>query len=261
MKIGICELAYIPMRVGRSHQSEMVNQVIFGEMFEILIQYENWTKIRLFHDAYEGWVENTSYTRLENTDNIDTEYYNKKQFCSNSCGSVFQNQTQHFNIPLGAMLHTEYNSGNSFSIGKNIYQINNCMAENRQHTLRNIIVDNALKLLNTPYLWGGRTQWGIDCSGFIQLMFRLIGMNIKRDASQQIELGKTLYFVSEAQKGDLAFFQNEEGAICHVGILISNTEIIHASKYVRIDKIDHQGIYNCQTKQYSHNLRVIKSVL
>ena len=122
-------------------------------------------------------------------------------------------------------------------------------------------MENAMMYINAPYLWGGRSPFGIDCSGFTQLVYKIAGKKLPRDAYQQAEIGQTLSFVEEAQSGDLAFFDNEEGSIVHVGILLQDNEIIHASGKVRIDKIDHQGIFNVDTKRYSHKLRLIKKIL
>lgn len=123
------------------------------------------------------------------------------------------------------------------------------------------IVSTGFNYLNSPYLWGGRSFFGIDCSGFTQITFKLNGFKLPRDASQQANLGTPLSFVEEAQAGDLAFFDNEEGKIIHVGIILDDHKIIHASGKVRVDKLDHYGIFNVDTKKYSHHLRVIKKVL
>ncbi|MFL5753049.1 MAG: C40 family peptidase, partial [Bacteroidia bacterium] len=120
------------------------------------------------------------------------------------------------------------------------------------------IVGLACQFLNAPYLWGGRSIMGIDCSGFTQLVYKLNGYKLPRDAYQQAELGTPLSFVEEAEAGDLAFFDNEEGRITHVGIVLSDQRIIHASGKVRIDKFDHYGIFHSDRRKYSHLLRVIK---
>ena len=101
---------------------------------------------------------------------------------------------------------------------------------------------------------------GMDCSGFSQVVHRIVGNDLPRDASQQVELGDTISFVEEAQAGDLAFFDNEEGNITHVGICLGGGDIIHASGSVRIDKLDHIGIFNADKGTYSHKLRVIKRI-
>ncbi|MFQ3326821.1 MAG: cell wall-associated NlpC family hydrolase, partial [Salibacteraceae bacterium] len=126
---------------------------------------------------------------------------------------------------------------------------------------RSKILENALLYINSPYLWGGKSPFGIDCSGLAQMVYKIAGKKLPRDAYQQAEIGTTLSFVEEAEDGDLAFFDNEEGSIIHVGILMNENEIIHASGKVRIDKIDHQGIFNVDTNTYSHKLRLIKQII
>jgi cell wall-associated NlpC family hydrolase len=116
----------------------------------------------------------------------------------------------------------------------------------------------AKQYLNSPYLWGGKTPWGIDCSGFTQMVFKQKNVSIKRDAFQQAEEGEAVAFLAESKMGDLAFFDNEDGKITHVGILLNNETIIHASGKVRIDQIDNYGIMDADSKKYSHKLRFIK---
>ena len=123
------------------------------------------------------------------------------------------------------------------------------------------MIKNAFYFLNSPYLWGGRTPFGIDCSGFVQIAARLSGISLPRDTQEQAEEGEIINLISEAKPGDLAFFDNIDGRIIHVGIILENGQIIHASGKVRIDTIDHQGIFNEESKKYSHQLRVIKRII
>ena len=102
---------------------------------------------------------------------------------------------------------------------------------------------------------------GLDCSGFTQAVFRLNGISLPRDASQQSGIGQVINLVTEALPGDLAFFDNDEGMITHVGLILDSTSIIHASGKVRIDALDHQGIYNVETNKYSHRLRLIRRIM
>jgi gamma-D-glutamyl-L-lysine dipeptidyl-peptidase len=115
--------------------------------------------------------------------------------------------------------------------------------------------------LNSPYLWGGKTPFGIDCSGFTQMAYKLAGIKLRRDAWQQAEQGHTINLLEETEPGDLAFFDNDEGNIVHVGIILRDHKIIHAAGKVRIDSIDHYGINNKELKKYTHKLRLIKRMV
>ena len=146
------------------------------------------------------------------------------------------------------------------SFGGNAYTFEGQSTDSRKVISGNIVTQAQI-FLNAPYLWGGRSPFGIDCSGFTQLVYKLCGIQLKRDANQQAEQGETITFLQESKAGDLAFFENSDGRIVHVGIILDNNKIIHASGKVRIDKIDHQGIFNEEKKNYSHNLRLIKRIV
>ncbi|MEX2380321.1 MAG: C40 family peptidase, partial [Vicingaceae bacterium] len=153
-----------------------------------------------------------------------------------------------------------YFKNNRIQIDKDVWKFEGISADTKKKQPKSKITDYALMLLNAPYQWGGRSPFGIDCSGFIQIIYKLIGISLPRDASQQAEVGQALSFIEEAEEGDLAFFDNEEGQITHVGIILENNRIIHASGMVRIDQLDHQGIYNQEIKNYTHRLRLISKI-
>lgn len=260
MELGICEYAYLPLRAGMSHRSEMVSQVLFGEVFEIVARHSDWTKIRLLHDNYCGWIETVTVSSYVG-DSHDASYVKNRYVVCDSPTMMIKNEKLQMFIPKGSLLPESAFAERNFNIGANNYYILSDFSERGGMDTRSRVIADAEALIETPYLWGGRSQWGIDCSGFVQLVYRMSGLLMPRDASEQVKEGKTMSFVMEAQPGDLAFFDDDEGNIVHVGIVYSSTEIIHASKKVRIDRIDHNGIYNDELKKYTHKLRTMKNVI
>jgi cell wall-associated NlpC family hydrolase len=257
MNFGICLLSIIPCRKEPSSTSEMVTQLLFGETYSIIEVTEEWLKITTNFDHYPCWISLKQHNSLSEKDlkNLDS------RFVSSELVQVISNaSTNHvFPISIGATLPNLKNS--NLSIGKHAFVFEGSISNTSVQKSIQDLKETAFLFLNAPYLWGGKSPFGIDCSGFTQLIFKLNGYQIPRDASQQVELGTPLSFVEEAQSGDLAFFDNEEGNIVHVGMVIDNQQIIHASGCVRIDKFDHYGIFNSDTKKYSHMLRVIKHVI
>ena len=236
------------MRAEASDKAEMVNQLLYGEPLEILEQQKKWSYIRLGHDQYEGWVDN------KQIQTITSAQYQHLQAQSPSLCNEFMEMVDTGNgwlsIPLGARVDGAELIGHSYA------------GESLSGAIQKAaLIETALLYLNTPYLWGGRSPFGIDCSGFTQMVYRLNGHRILRDASQQATQGDALSFIEESEPGDLAFFDNEEGNIIHVGIMLEDNHIIHAHGKVRIDRIDHSGIFNSDTQQHSHSLRVIKRIV
>ena len=254
MKYGISNIAIIPMRSDPSDKSEMVNQILFGEHFEIINEEEKFSRICLSHDNYKGWICNKQLTY------IDKEEYKKLEKESPTLTTDILDvitKDYHQPIVIGSILPS-FKSGHAI-INQEMYQFDGLTTPGFVNKKK--LVENALLYLHAPYLWGGRSPLGIDCSGLTQMVYRLQGKNIPRDAYQQAEIGKTLEFLDESEPGDLAFFENNKGRITHVGIIIENNYIIHASGKVRIDSIDQQGIFNHEKKNHTHKLRLIKSIL
>lgn len=254
MPFGICNVSLSPLRLEPSHRSEQVNQLLFGEYFEILEQRQEWQRVKLSYDSYEGWMSSSQSSALTFE---DYQYLSKNEtFLSFDLVQLLIVDSMMFSIVMGSNLPFFANS--SCTINKIVYKFDgNARCPVRLNDNR-IIVENAYMYLNSPYLWGGRSPFGIDCSGLTQMVYKMCGIKLLRDAWQQAEQGYLINLMDETHPGDLAFFDNEEGKITHVGIVLPNHKIIHASGRVRIDSIDHHGIYNGELKRYTHKLRLIK---
>lgn len=250
---AICFLSVIPIRANPSHSSEMVTQLLFGEVFQITERKEEWLFIKTEYDQYTGWIDEKQ--ALE----INAEVSSNLRFITLDVNTMALKgeQKQPFYLPAGSCL--PFYADGKCQVGKDFYQIisNNITIPNPDDFAADV-AEIAKRFLNVPYLWGGRTHFGIDCSGFSQIVFKILGIRLNRDASQQAEQGTLVDFLPEAKAGDLAFFDNEEGRITHVGIMLNNSQIIHASGRVKIDRIDNQGIFSSDLKKYSHKLRIIK---
>ncbi|MEO5909568.1 MAG: C40 family peptidase [Pelobium sp.] len=255
--IGICPLSVIPLRALPAHSSEMISQLLFGDFFEMIEKEGTWLKIRNKADAYEGWLDEKQVLLID--DLIFHQYAATPSFLTSEASTIVLkgNSKEPLYLPAGSNLPF-YQDGKC-KIGKEIYQVtsSNVFVPNKED-FEDHVQETAKIFLNAPYLWGGRTHSGIDCSGFSQMVFKMLGIQLPRDAWQQAELGKVVDFLTEAKAGDLAFFDNEEGRITHVGIMLNNSQIIHASGSVKIDRIDNQGIFALDQNKYSHKLRIIK---
>ncbi len=253
MKHGISTLSIVPVRMEPNHRSQQVSQLLFGETYEILTTQDTWLKINCHYDGYEGWIDQNQHSTLSDKDfNAITEA--PKGIALELAGSASSNA---HSLPIVTGSSLPFFDGLNFKIGREKF-IYNGQAILPDAPNSSILERVALRYLNAPYLWGGRSPFGIDCSGFAQLVFKFCGVALQRDAYQQAEQGSPLNFVEETQCGDLAFFANADNKIIHVGIVLKDQRIIHASGKVRIDKLDHFGIYNAETKKYSHQLKLLK---
>ena len=249
MKYGICNLSIVPIRSESNDKSEQTSQLLYGETFVIVDEKTKWTKIKLCFDNYIGWIDNKQFDVI-NEDQlklVDKE----PQIYSYDLVEFIENTDQELiAIPIGSSL-------NALNILEHSYDGNKISGIQEKSK----IITTALRFLNSPYLWGGRTPFGIDCSGFTQMVYKLNGYKLERDSRLQAKQGSPLSFIEESEPGDLAFFDNKEGEIIHVGIIMENNKIIHASGKVRIDRIDQTGIHNSETKTHTHKLRVIKKII
>jgi len=255
MKFGICNLNCIALRKEPADTSEMVSQVLFGETFSITASEKQWIKIILDFDFYEGWVLANQIIPLDEEIYADTKANNTA--VSNELITFISNEENDLQtISLGASL--PFFVDNKFKLQEEIYHFDG--KTNSEPKTKNHLVATAHMYLNTPFLWGGKTPFGIDCSGFTQMVYKINGHALLRNSSHQASQGEVLSFIEESEPGDLAFFDNEEGEIIHVGIILANNHIIHCHEKVRIDRLDQSGIYNVDTKRHTHKLRVMKQV-
>ena len=235
MNKGICTVSVAAIRAEQSHQSEMTSQLLYGETVEILQNKGKFVKVKMHFDGYEGWIDSQQIAE------ISDDYFNERKT------ELVANTVQMYNTSQGPIL---------LSMGSEVN------SEKTDPTFLNLetMSATAKQFLNVPYLWSGRSFFGIDCSGFVQLIYKVHGISLPRESQQQSEIGEVLSFVEESKPGDLAFFEDEEGRICHVGMMLVDHEIIHASGKVRIDSLDSTGIFNKELNKHTHKLRFLRSI-
>ncbi|WP_316807134.1 C40 family peptidase [Pedobacter agri] len=252
---GICRIAVAPLRAEPSDRAEIVSQLLFGEHVEIVSKNDRWWLVRNGYDGYEGWMDFRQLAAISQAQFI--EMHDQKLLAPLSFNNVLtaeDGSVYHLspasNLPYVADGYC-FAGAEKFKLGFDPY-------DKTTADFKSDIESTAKFFQNTPYLWGGRHLFGLDCSGFVQTVFKMLNIKLNRDASQQAEQGELVGFLSEVKPGDVAFFDNAEGKITHVGIMLSPNEIIHSSAKVKIDPIDDQGIFNRELGIYSHKLRIIK---
>lgn len=255
-QFGVCNLSLVPLRAEPSDRSEMTSQLLFGDHFTILEVAGNWVRILTAYDEYEGWIDIKQFEEIEHAAFV--ALHDLTNILGLSVSHIATKMPANENLQLLAGSNIPKTLDNYFYLRDTRYQLHGPIVQPLREAFRSGIVDAAKFYLNAPYLWGGRSLFGIDCSGFTQIVFRQFGIRLKRDAWQQAEQGTLVGFLQEAVAGDLAFFDNEEGRITHVGIMLGNDHIIHASGRVKIDPIDNQGIFSTDLNRHTHKLRIIK---
>jgi len=257
MEHGIANISIIPVRKEASDRSEMVTQLLYGETYSVETKTKKWLEIKIDHDGYIGWID-----AIQHTANTADFTSRENASLSYDVWHPLQLKNEHIPIVLGSNLF-KFDGINCKTHNKEKATYNGLAVDPKNFSLSNEKLNKtAYKYLNAPYLWGGRSPFGIDCSGFTQNVFQFFNVWLPRDASQQVNVGTTVGFVEETQPGDLAFFdRQEDGLITHVGIILEDKKIIHASGKVKIDSLDHHGIFNKELKKYTHTLRIIKRVV
>ena len=236
---GICHLSIIPVRKNSTSKSELVSQLIYGELFKVIEKKEKWFYIESIDDKYSGWINHSQFKEILEQDFKKVKKTKSKLL--NNISSEIETENGNMSITIGSKISSAF--------------ILNHKLKQKEYS-KNSIIKNSLKFLNSPYLWGGRTPYGIDCSGFSQQVYKLNGFQLARDASQQALQGKEVK-LEKAKPGDLAFFGDKK--ITHVGIIMDSNKIIHAFGCVRIDYLNEKGIINSISKKITHYLKKINT--
>jgi hypothetical protein len=258
MEYGICPLSIIPIRISPSHRSELISQMLFGEMAEVLeAKGKHWLRIICETDGFIGWVEREQLLPI--SENNFLKYKNNFAYCLEILQPAIGIDS-YIAVTMGAKL-PEYD-GLRFSLNKLKYSFSGqALSNDNLKATPEMIVKLARKYLNTPYLWGGRSPLGIDSSGLVQMVYQMAGISIPRDPQEQVKCGTSVEFIALAQPGDIAFFENKYGKIVHSGILLSDNQLLHALGKVKIDILDHYGVFDINKNIYLKSLRIIKRLL
>jgi hypothetical protein len=254
---GICRLGIVPVRVEGSEKAEMVTQLLFGDHYSVTMFSDDgkWARIRIEFDGYEGWIDSKQHTE------ISDEYFNhlnNTEFkISTDLTSTILFKKRLIQIVIGSILPIS---------SYELFEVNEQFAFNGSS--KNVGEKQGFEFLkqiikpymNAPYLWGGKSPFGIDCSGLTQQVFKLCGYKLMRDARQQYNQGEEVSSLAEAAAGDLAFFENENKSVTHVGILMEDLDIIHSSAFVRRNKLDDRGIFDEELSTYTHNLAGLRRI-
>jgi len=255
MKFGICNLNSVAIRKEPSDKCEMVSQLLFGETLKIIDSEDQWFKIIMDFDFYEGWVLKHQIIEIE-SDTYD-ELNKNNSVVSNELVTFISNKNNNLQtLTLGATL--PFFKNHTFHLNGEVFDFDGKTKSGKLSKSK--LINTAHMFLNTSFLWGGRTPFGLDCSGFTQMVYKINGYSLLRDSHQQASQGEVLSFIEESDPGDLAFFDNEDGEIVHTGIILADNHIIHCHGKVRIDRLDQSGILNVDTKRHTHKLRVIKQI-
>jgi cell wall-associated NlpC family hydrolase len=231
----------------------MLSQILFGEKYAVIDRAGSWMKIETLFDKYTGWID-TDHLQHSESESIEAgNVLNRSLLC-------YKNDKTKLVLEPGCEVFNADFENKVFFAGKNQYSTE-ADFNNKYVLTSDSLVDTAMKFINSPYIWGGRIPSAIDCSGLTQLVYKIHGIPLPRDSSEQSETGKIIDFIDQAEPGDLVFFDNERGKISHVGMIISRGLAIHASGRVRIDTIDHQGIFKQEIGTYSHRLRMIRRIV
>lgn len=251
MEYAISSVAAAPVRKEPAHRSELTNQLLFGETMQVLEQKDEWFRVKSLFDQYEGWL---TYHLVTTVSKELAE--SAHPFIASGITNPVTLPDQLINAPMGSTL-AGFDEETRLLWDEH-YKYHGTFRDTSRPFDKDLLQKLIQPWINAPYLWGGKTFMGVDCSGFVQTVFKVLGIRLQRDAWQQASQGIVVEDLSMSKEGDLAFFHNENGRVIHVGIVLSPNAIIHASGKVRIDRLDEQGIVNRENGKRTHQLHSMK---
>jgi len=258
MDFALCHLSVVPLRSSPSDKSEQVSQLLFGEIVEQLEwKGRSWVKVRCTWDNCIGWAQARQVKPL--TASEHKLFAEKFAYCLDLFQPLMSNDFA-MPIPIGARL-PDFDGMKFRFDGKSYHYAGQAVFPENIEPTPDRVIKIARRYLLAPYQWGGRSPFGIDAGGLTQMVFKLVGIHLHRMPDAQVHQGELVDFIEQSMPGDLAFFENTSSAINHTGILLPDGKIIHAAEQVRIDRVDHFGIFDEETSRYTHRLRVAKRVL
>jgi len=247
----------VPIRADKSDESEIMTQMLFGDTFQILETYKQWNYIKTTYEAYEGWIDEKVVFNISD----DTYHEMSKQpvyYTADVVSELVFDKSGKFLLPMGSVLPNFNPDNNQVRVGEEIGVFKGKYITGKHDKMT--VLNYALTYLNAPYLWGGKTHFGLDCSGLTQMTYKMCGHYLLRNAKDQATQGESIQ-LSEAQAGDLAFFTNDKGKVIHVGFLLGNGQIFHSHGNAHIDPIDEKGIWSKQFQRYSHKLSDVRRII
>ena len=247
MTYGICELSLVPLREVAQLNAPLISEVLYGELVEVIGTNKKWSNVKLA-DGAVGWIDNAQFTNITNEEFTELSKQEPKT-AIDLVEFILKGNDILFPISIGSTIQNCAFLGHRFE-----GQTSGASVQ------KNNIPKTAFTFLNTPYRKGGKSPFGIDAAGFAQIVYKICGIMLPRTAAEQSTQGEVLSFIEESEPGDLAFFDDEEGTIIHVGIVLENNYIIHVAGQVRVDRLDQTGIFNIEKNMHTHQLRLIKSI-
>jgi hypothetical protein len=254
---AICLASIVPLRAEPADESEIMTQLLFGDTFEILKTKNQWNYIRSTYDQYEGWIDEKVILKL------DEQEFNHAQkqpvyYTAEIVNQVNLEKSGTFLLPMGSILPGYNPQEGSFFMGKEKGFFDGEVITGKHSKEK--VLEYAFTYMNAPYLWGGKTHFGLDCSGLTQMTYKMCGHDLLRNAKDQATQGESIS-LQEAEAGDLAFFTNDKGKIIHVGFLLGDGRIFHSHGNAHIDPIDEKGIWSLKFKRYSHRLSDVRRII